>query len=45
MEKYNTSYHRVIKATPKEILDGEKENQVERKFVESELKQGDRVRV
>ena len=45
IENYNSTWHRSIKATPLEVLEGKKENPIERKVVESVLKKGDRVRV
>jgi hypothetical protein len=42
---HNSTYHRSIKATPHQIFEGEKENPIERKVVESVLKKGIRVRI
>ena len=45
VENYNTTWHRSIKATPLQVLEGKKENPIERKVVESILKKGIRVRI
>ena len=45
MENYNSTYHRILKADPLEVLEGKKDNPVERKVVETVLKKNDRVRV
>ena len=35
VDNYNSTYHRSIKATPIQVLEGKKENPIERKVVES----------
>jgi hypothetical protein len=45
VENYNNTYHRVLKATPEQVFEEKKLNPVERKVVESNLKQGDKVRI
>ena len=45
IENYNDTWHRSIKATPLELMEGKKENPIERKIVESVLKKNDRVRI
>ena len=45
MENYNSTYHRILTADPLEVLEGKKDNHVERKVVETVLKKNDRVRV
>ena len=45
IENYNDTWHRSIKASPIELMEGKKENPIERKVVESVLKKNDRVRI
>ena len=45
IDNYNDTWHRSIKATPLELMEGKKENPIERKVVESVLKKNDRVRI
>jgi hypothetical protein len=45
MENYNSNIHNSLHASPIEVLTEEKDNQVERKVVESVLKKGDKVRI
>ena len=45
IENYNTTFHRSIKASPLELIEGKKDSPIERKVVESVLKKGMRVRV
>ena len=45
IENYNSTWHRSIKAKPIEVLEGGKENPIERKVVESVLEKGDKVRI
>ena len=45
IENYNTTFHRSIKASPIELIEGKKDSPIERKVVESVLKKGMRVRV
>jgi hypothetical protein len=45
VENYNSTYHRTIKAKPIDVLEGKKENPVERKVVETVLAKGDKVRI
>ena len=45
LENYNDTYHRSVKAKPIYVLEGKKENPIERKIVESVLKKGMRVRI
>ena len=45
VDNYNTTWHRSIKATPLQVLEGKKENPIERKVVESILKKGMKVRI
>ena len=42
---YNSTWHRSIKAKPIDVLQGKKENPIERKVVETVLKKGMRVRI
>ena len=45
VDNYNDTYHKTLKAKPIEVLEGKKDNPVERKVVESILKKGMRVRI
>ena len=45
IENYNGTWHRSIKASPIELMEGKKENPIERKVVESVLKKGMRDRI
>ena len=42
---YNSEYNRSIKATPKQVFEGKKENPIQRKVVESVLEVGMKVRI
>ena len=45
IKDYNSTFHKTLKATPEEVFEGEKDNPVEKKVVESVLKKGMRVRI
>ena len=45
LANYNTKWHTSIKALPLELIQGKKDNPIERKVVESTLKKGDRERI
>ena len=45
IHNYNNTYHRILKAKPIEVLQGQKENPVERVVVESLLRKGMKVRI
>jgi transposase InsO family protein len=45
IENYNETYHKTLKAKPIDVLEGKKDNPVERKVVDSVLKKGMRVRI
>jgi hypothetical protein len=45
VDNYNSQWHRTLKATPKQVLAGKKENPVQPKFVEATLEVGDKVRI
>ena len=45
IENYNTTFHRSIKASPLELIEGKKDSPIERKVAESIVKKGMRVRV
>ena len=45
VENYNDTYHKTLKAKPIDVLEGKKDNAVERKVVESVLRKGMRVTI
>ena len=45
VSNYNSKFHETLKATPKQVLEGKKQNPVKKKVVETNLKVGDRVRI
>jgi len=45
VDNYNSTWNRAINAKPDDIWEGKKENPIERKVVETELKKGMRVRI
>jgi predicted RNA-binding protein YlqC (UPF0109 family) len=45
MKNYNSTYHIVLKASSLQVLEGKKENHVERKVFKTVLEKNDRVRV
>ena len=45
LENYNSTENRTLKASPIQVITGEKENPVERKQIETEFEVGDKVRI
>ena len=40
VDNYNNTWHRTLNATPKQVIEGKKENPVKPKFVESQIESG-----